>query len=1252
MADEIEIVNVGGDGGVASEATLKQLLSAMNKMAGGGSGGAAAEAKARKLANAALKNGTVATNDDIAATNKSTDATKKAAEATTQLTERMGRLAAQGIKSLAASLYNLGSEIVSGTSSNLADFAKHVPIVGGHLAALASIIDESVSTYRDLSNVGASFNGSLTEMRQAAASSGMYLDEYTSFLKTNSATLAMFGGTVTEGAKRFGLMNKAMKSTGDFAGLTNLGFTVEQINEGMTEYIELQATQGRMAGRSNKDLAAGASRYMGELDKLSKLTGKSRQQLAEGMAADAKKANINALLAGMDTDQRESFLATMQAVEATIPGFKGAIEDLADGVAQTDLGQLLQSLSPQIADAAAALGRGELSQAEFMTKLKTEGGPALQAYVKSLSAAEVSALQNVEGFNELFGGMADLNKFIDSKFDPAAAEAEQKAAKARADKLMQFDNTIREVREKIKIALIDSGIFDLLLGTIGMVADGVSSIATAISGFVEKIVTGDVIGAIGSLFSGAPAIAAVTGGIAALFLGKAALGAMSRGIGGMATRMTSSLASKMGFGGAGTSGSNPTANPLASAGSAKGSSAGKGFGQAIGNIGKGLGQGIGGILKGLAAGLAAFANPAILIGAGILGGAIIAIGAGIAGATWLMGAALPKFAEGLKSFADIDGANLLSVAKGIAGVGAALAVFGAGAAIGAVGNVIANVLDALPGKSPLEKLKEFADADINTVRVQNNAKALVAYSDAMKGFSGGPAPSILAAFKTGMVSLLGGETDPMAPIRAFGEMTLNTAGIIANAGAVAAYAMAIKDFPTSPSADVFGAFKGAMVGLLGGETDPMAPIRAFGEMTLNEQGIIDNAYAVRAYADAVKDFPTSPSADVFGAFKGAMVGLLGGETDPMAPIRAFGEMTLNTAGIIANAGAVKAYADAVKDFPTSPSADVFGAFKTGLVSLLGGKTDPMAPIKAFGEMTLNTAGIIANATALSAYASAMKDFPASPSASVFTALKDGIIGLLGGKTDPFEPMKRFGDLTLNSGGITSNAAAVSAFASAMANMPQIQSTRSGGALGWLKDTFAGDEQLPWDQVKAFGEAGIDAAAVIANATALSDFSAAMLSIPSGDSTPTVIPQELVDRLSQLSRIDSTAITAAALGLQSFADVSGLQTNLDVLKNGLDTTKIRTYTNAIDGLITKLEELNETLSKDNDSFFGGDKASAGELLKDISLSSSSGQQNLGELTSIMSQIAEVLIQTKEIDEKIERNTQGFGSDLLTSDVTRY
>ena len=138
---------------------------------------------------------------------------------------------------------------------------------------------------------------------------------------------------------------------------------------------------------------------------------------------------------------------------------------------------------------------------------------------------------------------------------------------------------------------------------------------------------------------------------------------------------------------------------------------GGGGARAAGNAGKGIGSFIGnmgsGLMEGAAAGLKAFANPKILLGATILSGSIAIIAAGVAGATALMGLALPLFADGLASFADIDGANLVQVAKGIGAVGVAIAAFGAGAAVGAVGNTIANLIDLLPGKSPLEKLKEF-----------------------------------------------------------------------------------------------------------------------------------------------------------------------------------------------------------------------------------------------------------------------------------------------------------------------------------------------------------------------------------------------------------------------------------------------------------------------------------------------------------------------------------------------------------------
>jgi hypothetical protein len=102
----------------------------------------------------------------------------------------------------------------------------------------------------------------------------------------------------------------------------------------------------------------------------------------------------------------------------------------------------------------------------------------------------------------------------------------------------------------------------------------------------------------------------------------------------------------------------------------------------------------------------------ITLGAGAVGAAIVLIGAGIAGAAWLMGAALPKLAEGLTSFSEINGGNLIAVGAGVAALGAGLAVFGAGGVMGSIGGLVSGLVDGLGSlvgvKSPVEKIKEFA----------------------------------------------------------------------------------------------------------------------------------------------------------------------------------------------------------------------------------------------------------------------------------------------------------------------------------------------------------------------------------------------------------------------------------------------------------------------------------------------------------------------------------------------------------------
>ena len=1254
MAEETQISNVGGDG-VASEVTLQRLVQAteaMAKKAGIDSKGAAAKLQA--LYNKEVTTSAKVTGDQTAATESQTDATKEATRETNKFAAQLGNAVSKGLGALKQSSWELGKAFMNGETS-LEGFAGKLPGIGKFLSPFAAYIDESTDAFRNLSASGASFGNNITTMRNSAADMGISLSEMGDLFSENADRLASLGGTVNEGASRFKAMNKNMKATGDFRSLKEMGFTVMEVNEGMADYISLQARMGTLQGRSTSELAAGSANYLKQVDLLAKVTGKTRKEAEAALAEQSTDAAVRGMLnaLGEGTEEFKNLQMSLALIDEVGGPAGAAMKDLLDGMASGEdtakFTAMLGDSAGEVQDALAKIGKG--ADPKILLEAMKKGGGELEKFAGMDAMARSNYIAALRSTDPVMAEFLDgATKMMDiGKRDISSAKASQKERDDITAAATTFDDQMREVSAAMQKAFIDTGVLTLLADGMGLLStalQGVTSVFTAFSedGIVEAIKV-----ALTGLWENKGVVGALVAGIGLMFAGKVVMGAMTKGI-------TSKIGSLFGGGGDDAAGGGKR-------GGAGGGKGGGGLGKGIGGIGKGIGKGLGGILKGLAAGIGAFAAPNVAIGAAVLAGTILAVGLAVAGATWMVGAALPKFAEGMKSFEALDGGALKSAGSGMLAVAGGMAAFGAGTAVAGIGNLVGGIADgigALFGNekaNPMDQLMEFQKYTINEAQVTNNANAMVAYSkamaalgaaeavsgiggavsavggaiaglftvddpldkmkkfgeyefntpgiianagavaayaEAMKDFPASPAASVFTALKGAMIELLGGDSDPMAPIKRFGEMTLNTANIIANAGAVSAYAEAMKDFPTAPAASVFTALKGGMVELLGGDSDPMAPIKRFGEMTLDTASIIANAGALSAYADAMKDFPASPAVSVFTALKGAMVELLGGDSDPMAPIKRFGELTLNTANIIANAGAVAAYAEAMKDFPASPAASVFKAAGDAIIGLLGGKIDPFAPMKKFGEYKFDHAGIIANAGSVAAYSAAMKNFPIVPGASVFKTAGEAIVAMLvGHTTDPFAPMESFGNRTFNAAGLTTNANAVSAFATAMGNMPEVKGERKGGALGWLASMVAGTETMPWDAVKAFGNADISAEGVLAN---------------------------------------SEAINMMSTSLSSFS------------AEKLDTTGLISYTSAMEELVTVLKELNDELGKDTNGRKAGKGENAGSVMSKVQ--SVGGGGTGGEmLNNTMQQVLAVLSEIKGYEEKTANNTKNISSSNI-------
>ena len=290
MAEQVEITNVGNNG-VASEATLKLLLAAMDKMSKAAGVDSKtvkknvenlqAEARARRTATDKLKTNTKSVKEN-------TDAVEASTSAFSKFNNFILSSLSSVIGTLTASAFKLTQEFSSGSTS-LTDFSRHIPVIGTTLSVFTSYLDESLASFRTMSQVGAGFNNSLTLMRMSAAESMMTLDDFTKIVTGNAETLRLLGNSVTTGTQRFATLARQMKTSPFYDSLKNIGFTIEEVDQGLINYIALQSKLGTLQNRSNTSLITGSQNYLAELDKLSKVTGKSRKELEEQLQQSYQK---------------------------------------------------------------------------------------------------------------------------------------------------------------------------------------------------------------------------------------------------------------------------------------------------------------------------------------------------------------------------------------------------------------------------------------------------------------------------------------------------------------------------------------------------------------------------------------------------------------------------------------------------------------------------------------------------------------------------------------------------------------------------------------------------------------------------------------------------------------------------------------------------------------------------------------------------------------------------------------------------
>jgi predicted chitinase len=471
----------------ATEETLKELLKAMQKVgavagksagsAGGGGGGTGGGAMA------GMNKGMAGTTKALGGLAKGLGGVASVAGQVAMKFLEVGQASANLIKNLS----NVGDSL-----SGAAQSMDAIPIVGGTLAAVfgavADAAEKSAKSFQSAASAGASFGGNMNSFIRTASQAGMTMEQFGSLVKSNGVGMMGFGTTVEEGAKRFGAVSKALRSSS--SDLYALGFSTQEINEGLASYGKLMRMTGRSQTMSTQELAAGAKSYMKELDALAKITGEDRKQQEAKMERLAKDGQYQMMVSQKDEKVRKSFDALMSQVPAEMQGF---IKDVVTtGTVTTEENAKVASLMGadvmnELQKYHAKLDKGEaltIQERNRMNNLLADASKRVaQQYGKTLSAN-----REMDGASGVFTSGLKLAK--DSVLK--TADEQDKAAKGQDElnkKIEQSKARLAEMSNGFTQALLNSGMIDTLMNTFGMLANFVSTFVVPIFRLFGAILT-------------------------------------------------------------------------------------------------------------------------------------------------------------------------------------------------------------------------------------------------------------------------------------------------------------------------------------------------------------------------------------------------------------------------------------------------------------------------------------------------------------------------------------------------------------------------------------------------------------------------------------------------------------------------------------------------------------------------------------------------------------------------------------------
>lgn len=239
-----------------------------------------------------------------------------------------------------------------------------------------------VESFRKIGTVGAIGEKGMTGMYEQAIEAGMSITQFSEAINANGQRLALAYGNTADAAAAMGKLGK--DSMGFREEMLKLGYTVADQRKFQMAFMEQNQLLGIADAKDSQALAKASRDYLEELDTLSRVTGKSKDELQKKLDDDMRNTRYQASLAAVQAEggdearkQMQMFMTSMEAAVGPdlAKGLKDGIFNNATGASQ----EAAVAFGGNFQDITQAVAKGQMTagqaQAEMLKRLnETMGG--------------------------------------------------------------------------------------------------------------------------------------------------------------------------------------------------------------------------------------------------------------------------------------------------------------------------------------------------------------------------------------------------------------------------------------------------------------------------------------------------------------------------------------------------------------------------------------------------------------------------------------------------------------------------------------------------------------------------------------------------------------------------------------------------------------------------------------------------------------------------------------------------------------